>query len=278
MNTNSKEYFLHHKFGNNNYQIYVNDILVSSSVAGNGIPAPYEINQYLFLKGAQKLRINVQAPIKLKKYNISQKDILDFKGKTLITLLENEAFSNIKNILEATFYDIKQSTPVIEQEWEFEAELPIYCDNLENSEDLSKWDEKELEKVVVNRFTELRDLLNDGNGNQVYTEVKKATESIFIAEYMDNSEQQEFSTNITDFFTSHKGTMLPIENYHLRLMGNGKAVALEYATGKLQGLGILSSEDIEENTRNINYFILHKPKSSNKFEVFRYNSSYTAIE
>ncbi|WP_141103709.1 hypothetical protein [Cellulophaga lytica] len=61
-------------------------------------------------------------------------------------------------------------------------------------------------------------------------------------------------------------------------MGNGKAVALEYATGKMQSLGILSSEDIEENTQNINYFILHKPKDSEKFEVFRYNSSYTAME
>lgn len=255
-----------------NIEVFINDLIVLKNIEGNFMGAE-NLNKYILKNKKQKIKVKIKHPNWQKGKMISFEDMENIKIGIIESTIQKDTL-----IRKFDLVQFKDQIPVIEQEWEFKAELPIYCDNLENSEDLSKWDEKELEKVVVNRFTELRDLLNDGNGNKMYTEVKKATESIFIAEYMDNSEQQEFSTNITDFFASHKGTMLPIENYHIRLMGNGKAVALEYATGKLQGLGILSSEDIEENTRNINYFILHKPKGSEKFEVFRYNSSYTAIE
>ncbi|MGG6231149.1 hypothetical protein ACQYZ7_10085 [Tenacibaculum sp. SDUM215027] len=238
----NKQYYLTYQYFTP-FEITVNDLIVLKNIEGNFMGAE-NLNSYLLKNERQKIRINIRGSDWQKGNKISFKDLNSIKlgiiestsqKDTLIKKFDIESFEN--------------EIPIIEQEWEFEAELPAYCDNLENSEDLGKWDEKTLEEAVVNRFTELRNLLNNGNGNQVYTEVKKATEAIFTAEYMDNSEQQEFSTNITDFFTSHKGTMLPIENYHLRLMGNGKAVALEYATGKLQGLGILSSEDIKENTQ-----------------------------
>lgn len=72
--------------------------------------------------------------------------------------------------------------------------------------------------------------------------------------------------------------MNPITNFNIKIMGNGRAVALEYKTGKMQGLDILSSEDIPNHTMNINYIILHKPIGSDKFEIFRYNCSFTQLE
>lgn len=60
-------------------------------------------------------------------------------------------------------------------------------------------------------------------------------------------------------------------------MRNGRAIALENNSNH-KGLGILSSEDLQNNTLNQNYIILHKPIGSDKFEFFRYNCTFTSLD
>ncbi|WP_326983148.1 hypothetical protein VUJ46_00955 [Chryseobacterium sp. MYb264] len=278
MKSTSKEYYLNHKFGNLNYEIYVNDILVGNSNKGNGVPGPYEINPYIFSSGSQKIRIQLSAPAELEKKHLSDKDIENLKGKTFISLLENENFDNISIIKEINFSILNDTRSYVEQEWNFDAQAVDGINNLDNSQDLTKIDKEKFQKEVLAKYEQLRTLLNSGNGKAFINEMEKPIKVIFKTEYMPENEQAEYKNNLEKHFDSHKGTMNPITNFNIKIMGNGRAVALEYKTGKMQGLGILSSEDIPNHTMNINYIILHKPIGSDKFEIFRYNCSFTQLE
>lgn len=278
MNQSQKEYYLNQKFGNFNYEIYINDILISSSISGNGTPGPYEINPYIFSSGNQKLRIKISAPTELGKEYLAPKDITDFQGKTFISLLENENFDNVKIIKEINFPPINSKVPFIEQEWIFEAEAIDGIDNLNKSQDLTKIDKEKLQQEVVVKYEQLKNLLNQGDGKTIVNEIEKPMLNILNSEYVPEQERLEYKTNLEKYFDSHKGTLPSIGNFTLRIMGNGRAVALEYVSGKYKGLGILSSEDTANNTLNKNYFILHKPIGSNNFEIFTYNCSYTNLK
>ncbi|MFK7033051.1 hypothetical protein [Flavobacterium oreochromis] len=277
MNQLKKEYFLNHKFGNLTYQIYINDLLIANSYNGNGIPGPYEINPYLFSSGIQKLRIKISAPSELGKEYLSPKDIENLEKKTFISLLENENFDDIRIIKEINFQSIKEKQSFIEQEWTFEVDITNEVNNLDKSQNLTTIDKEKLRKDVVNKYEELKQLLNEGNGTAFINELNRPLSVVFKSEYMSEEEQLEYKKNLEKYFNSHKGIMNSISNFTIRIMGNGKAIALEYATGKYKGLGILSSKDIQHKTLNKNYIILHKPIDADKFEIFRYNCSYTAL-
>ncbi|HEX8576778.1 MAG TPA: hypothetical protein VF677_10845 [Flavobacterium sp.] len=267
-------YFLNHDIRNIDYEIFLNDILISQSINNNGLPAPINLNSYIFKNGQQKVRIKLSTN---SEENLTQEIINGVNKSLSVHLLTNDNYGNMKEILKLNFPLINSPIKYYEHEWLFEANAIEGIGNLSQSIDLVRIEKDELQKEVVSKYQELRKLLNEGNGKAFMKEIEKAKASFFLAENILKDKQGEYNSNMEEYFDSHKGTIPTIGNFTLRVMGNSRAVSLENNSNH-KGLGILSSEDIQNNTLNVNYIILHKPVGADKFEVFRYNCTYTALK
>ncbi len=273
-----KDYHLFYRFGSIPYEIKINDVICEIDLAG-GMPGPTEINQYLLKSGSQKISIKVIHPY-LKKGKMFKPNDLGFLNKNLLIAdvqYDDEGEIIIDTIAKLNFPEITNEAPFIVNEWTFDASLPFTIKGWSQSEDLSKWDEDKLEEKVVSKFKDLRSLLNSGNGKQFVNQLKKANEEYFIANYWNEKKQAEYLENLANDYNKLEGLVPEIENYRVRIMGGGKAVALE-ALDKHIGQGILTTENKEKKKLYLNYIVLHKPKNSERFEVIRYNSNITSLE
>lgn len=254
------------------FEILVNDIVIAKDLK-NGYQGAENISLYFDNNNVQKIKVRFFPDTENNMKIIPASSIS--KQNTSIFTTKN---GNETRVMDLATPPITQDLPFYEYEWKFDAQAIKGLNNLNNSEDLSKMKKEDLEKKVLSKFSDLEKILNDGNGKQFMKEIQTAKENLFLSEDMSTDKQKEYSNNLEEYFDSHKGTLSPINNFNLKIMGNGKAVALEYASGKNQGLGILSSEDIPNKTMNVNYIILHKPVGSDKFEVFRYNCSFNSLD
>ncbi len=146
-----------------------------------------------------------------------------------------------------------------------------------NSQDLTIWDENELEKEVVAKFNLLRNILNSGNGGEFVKELEFANKEYFISEYFDENQKNEYRSNLIEQYGYLKGLIPPIENYSMRIMGDGKVVALEIL-GKYIGQGILTTENKEEGSVYQIYVMLHIPKGKKEFEIVRIDAEMASLD
>lgn len=74
---------------------------------------------------------------------------------------------------------------------------------------------------------------------------------------------------MTTDFSKQKGLVPPIENYKLRIMGDGKIVALESCCTH-DSQGILTTIDTINKKIQVTYIMLTMPQNAKDFEVVRY--------
>lgn len=269
-----KNYIINYEFSIPS-EIIINDIVVDIDLQ-DGVFGPEFINQYIIKNGIQSVKIKLIHPFVEKGGLISPNSLEKIDDTFQIDNVDVANDYKAELIKKLDFPKISQPVPYIEYEWEFEAELPFELEGWKNSEDLSKWDENELEKQVLQKFTQLRELLNSGNGAGFVKELEFANKEYFIASYFSEVQQQEYTANLIENYGDHKSIMPPIENYRVRIMGNGKVVTLE-SLGKYKGQCVLTAEFLEEETLFLNYVMLHKPKNSDSFEIVRINSQMTGL-
>lgn len=256
------------------YEILVNDLVVSKDPK-DGYSGAENLNLFLNTSGRQKIKIRVFAPDMDKGGKISPELLKSLKAGIYANDPSNADKKTL--ILPLDFPENKTAVPAFEYEWNFDNNLKVNYGSLENSKDLSKMDKQELDKMVLAKFNELKEILNAGDGKKFMKVIDKAKTDLFAAEYMPVTKQREYDANLSEYFDSHKGIMPEIQGYTLRLMGNGKAVALEN-TIRNRGLGVLTAEDKKDNSLNKNYFILHMPNGSDQLEVFRYSCAFTSLD
>lgn len=256
------------------YEILVNDVLVSKDTK-EGYTGAENINLFLNSNQKQRIRIRVFAN-NFEKGGLIPKGFLASLKGTLYTI-DSAGGDKEKLILSLNFPENKQAISSFEYEWQFDNIAKVDHDRLKNAKNLNDIDKTKLTEMVLTRFNELRAILNSGDGKKSMSVIATAKDDVFAAEAMSSSKQKEYDENLTEYFDSHKGIMPEIKNYKLRIMGNGKAVAMEN-TLENKGLGVLSSEDRKDNTLNKNYIILYMPNNSTQFEVFRYNCSFTSLD
>lgn len=271
-----KSYFLNHEIRNVDYEIYINDFLVGQSHDNNGIPGPYKINQYLFSNGKQEVKIKLSANKQYQK-EITSDLLTEISRNTGVYLLQNKDYGNIQEIKKLEFPKLEKGVPTYEFKWTFDADATNGITNLNNSEDLAKMDKSELQKEVSEKYEELRNMLHSGNADQFMKEISKAKNDLFIADGLPAAEQQKYNENLKKYFASHKDLLPDFSSFTIKVLGNGRAVALENID-QHKGMGVLTAEDKQQGMLNSNYIILHKPKGSKSFEVFRYSSSFSELK
>ncbi|WP_347220128.1 hypothetical protein [Chryseobacterium sp.] len=253
-------------------EVLVNDVLADKSIYRvlNGTEF---INYFILENGEQTIKAELTANMGSISSESLKKTSSDFGIYN--ANIENGEVQNIQPIQKLNFPEFKTSVPSIVGEWKFNANLPFKLEGWKNSEDLSKWEKDKLEKEVVKKFNELRDILNAGNSSEFLKQLAFANKEFFIANYYSEERKKEFLSNLSDDFTKQKNLVSPIENYRLRLMGNGKVVALETVSNDSQG--ILTTKDSKNKTTYVTYIMLHKPHNSESLEVVRYIAYSTGL-
>ena len=261
------------------YELYINDIKADCDYVGAN--SGVDMNPYILKNGKYKVKLRIFPAFKAGKKLIEFDDI-EKSNISFGSYIRNRETDEILNYedkplpITAPTIDV----PYFEQEWEVEiTDLPYELEGWSKGQDLRKWDKKELEKKVVAYYQKLWRILNNGEGEK-YVEVwKKADQELFSYYYTTQERYLKLVENtIEDVEEYCKGTMIPLEDYEMKLYAEGKLVCLERKTHTkefnnkspldIKGWSPLISKG--EKSGAADYPVkLYLPEGSNEFVIIR---------
>ena len=261
------------------YELYINDIKADYDYVGAN--SGVDMNPYILKNGKYKVKLRIFPAFKAGEKLIASKDIKN-SNISFGSYIRNKETDEILNY-EDKLLPITAPTidvPYFEQEWEVEiTKLPYELEGWSKGQDLRKWEKKELEKKVVAYYQKLWRILNNGEGEK-YVEVwKKADQELFSYYYTTQERYLKLVENtIEDVEEYCKGTMIPLEDYEMKLYAEGKLVCLERKTHTkefnnkspldIKGWSPLISKG--EKSGAADYPVkLYLPEGSNEFVIIR---------
>ena len=213
------------------YELYINDIKADYDYVGanNGV----DINPYVLKNGKYKVKLRIfpafKAGEKLIEFDDIEKSNISFDS-----YIRNKETNEILNYnsIPLPIVAPKEDVPYFEQEWDVElTELPYELEGWSKGQDLRKWDKKELEKKVVAFHQKIRKILNDGNSEEWMKLIQKRFDEVCIFDYLSEKRIEKDLEEIKEDVEEYsKGTMIPLEDYELKLYAEGKLVTLERKT------------------------------------------------
>ena len=261
------------------YELYINDIKADCDYVGanNGV----DMNPYILKNGKYKVKLRIFPAFKAGEKLIVSNDIKN-SNISFDSYIRNKETNEILNYNSIPLPIVAPTidVPYFEQEWEVEiTDLPYELEGWSKGQDLRKWDRKELEKKVVAYYQKLWSILNNGEGEK-YVEVwKKADQELFSYYYTTQERYLKLVENtIEDVEEYCKGTMIPLEDYEMKLYAEGKLVCLERKTHTrefnnhspldIKGWSPLISKG--EKSGAADYPVkLYLPEGSNEFVIIR---------
>ena len=261
------------------YELYINDIKADYDYVGanNGV----DINPYVLKNGKYKVKLRIfpafKAGEKLIEFDDIEKSNISFDS-----YIRNKETNEILNYnsIPLPIVAPKEDVPYFEQEWEVEiTDLPYELEGWSKGQDLRKWDKDKLEKKVVAYYQKLWRILNNGEGEK-YVEVwKKADQELFSYYYTTQERYLKLVENtIEDVEEYCKGTMIPLEDYEMKLYAEGKLVCLERKTHTkefnnkspldIKGWSPLIRKGKKSGAGYYNV-LLYLPQGSNEFVIIR---------
>ena len=261
------------------YELYINDIKADCDYVGAN--SGVDMNPYILKNGKYKVKLRIFPAFKAGEKLIASKDIKN-SNISFGSYIRNKETDEILNYEDKPLPITapKEDVPYFEQEWDVElTELPYELEGWSKGQDLRKWDKKELEKKVVAYYQKLWHILNNGEGEK-YVEVwKKADQELFSYYYTTQERYLKLVENtIEDVEEYCKGTMIPLEDYEMKLYAEGKLVCLERKTHTrefnnhspldIKGWSPLISKG--EKSGAADYPVkLYLPEGSNEFVIIR---------
>ena len=214
------------------HELYINDILAVSRSRGSN--AAIDINPYVLKNGKYKIKLRLLPYWHLNETTVSKSDIENarlFFG-SYIRNKETDEILNYKADVALPIVAPKEDVPYFEQEWEVEiTDLPYELEGWSKGQDLRKWDKDKLEKKVVAFHQKIRKILNDGNSEAWLKLIQKRFDEVCIFDYLSEKRIEKDLEEIKEDVEEYsKGTMIPLEDYELKLYAEGKLVTLERKT------------------------------------------------
>ena len=214
------------------HELYINDILAVSRSRGSN--AAIDINPYVLKNGKYKIKLRLLPYWHLNETTVSKSDIENarlFFG-SYIRNKETDEILNYKADVALPIVAPKEDVPYFEQEWDVElTELPYELEGWSKGQDLRKWDKDKLEKKVVDFHQKIRKILNDGNSEEWMKLIQKRFDEVCIFDYLSEKRIEKDLEEIKEDVEEYsKGTMIPLEDYELKLYAEGKLVTLERKT------------------------------------------------
>lgn len=213
------------------YELYINDIKADYDYVGTN--SGVEMNPYLLSNGKCIVKIKIFPAFKAGKTEIPLDDL---KSSTISfgSFVMNGSTNEMENFDNSSFQELKiqipdAPVPFFEKEWELEIkDLSYELKGWSEGQDLSKINEKDLEEKVLKYYKKIHNVLDSGNYNEWMKLTKLRFDEFSKYKYLNNSDIQNHQSKVKkDIEEYAKNTMVPIEDYHMKLYANGKIVALE---------------------------------------------------
>ena len=213
------------------YELYINDIKADCDYVGAN--SGVDMNPYILKNGKYKVKLRIfpafKAGEKLIEFDDIEKSNISFDS-----YIRNKETNEILNYnsIPLPIVAPKEDVPYFEQEWEVEiTDLPYELEGWSKGQDLRKWDKKELEKKVVAFHQRTRKILNEGNSQAWLKLIQKRFDEVCIFDYLSEKRIEKDLEEIKEDVEEYsKGTMIPLEDYELKLYAEGKLVTLERKT------------------------------------------------
>ena len=213
------------------YELYINDIKADFHYVGAN--SGVDMNPYILKNGKYKVKLRIFPAFKAGKKLIEFDDI-EKSNISFDSYIRNKETNEILNYnsIPLPIVAPKEDVPYFEQEWDVElTELPYELEGWSKGQDLRKWDKKELEKKVVAFHQKIRKILNDGNSEEWMKLIQKRFDEVCIFDYLSEKRIEKDLEEIKEDVEEYsKGTMIPLEDYELKLYAEGKLVTLERKT------------------------------------------------
>ena len=212
--------------------VYVNDI--KASELNMPLGTAIDLNPYVLKNGKCKIKLQIFPLFRRGDTLVTVENIMRcnlFFG-SYIRNKETDEILNYKADVALPIVAPKEDVPYFEQEWEVEiTDLPYELEGWSKGQDLRKWDKKELEKKVVAFHQRTRKILNEGNSEAWLKLIQKRFDEVCIFDYLSEKRIEKDLEEIKEDVEEYsKGTMIPLEDYELKLYAEGKLVTLERKT------------------------------------------------
>lgn len=261
------------------YELYLDDILIDFYY-GNSISNTTELNPYLLKNGKHTLKIRFLPKEGCSDKMVLPKDIIFnetakwhiYFSKIVSDKNDPLGYSNSIDYKKSEL-KIKAPTekvPFWEQTWDVDVkDLPYQVKGWSESEDLRTIDKDILQKEVVEYFSFLKDLLNNGKIDEFLKLGKKEDDELDIVTYTTPEDSKiDYQNNREKMLKTCPGNMQPFDNYEMEIYGNGRLVTLVIPNGNFRNWTALISKTPRGRTTSWG-ILLHKPKGSNTFEIIR---------
>lgn len=212
--------------------VYVNDI--KASELNMPLGTAIDLNPYVLKNGKCKIKLQIFPLFRRGDTLVTVENIMRcnlFFG-SYIRNKETDKILNYKADVALPIVAPKEDVPYFEQEWDVElTELPYELEGWSKGQDLRKWDKDKLEKKVVAFHQKIRKILNDGNSEAWMKLIQKRFDEVCIFDYLSEKRIEKDLEEIKEDVEEYsKGTMIPLEDYELKLYAEGKLVTLERKT------------------------------------------------
>jgi hypothetical protein len=250
------------------YEILLNDIPLNQyfdMIESSTVSIP--MNTRILKSGKQKLTIKMFPALDKKQIpenSLNNNSTIDIK----ISFGEfgKEKAKDYVTVLKYVTPEIKENTPFYETIIYFEAKVPYELKGWNEGVNLSKEDQNKLREEVEVKYNEIIKLYKDKDLNKLidsyYNRETEIAQSLFFSKKSDSDElvnglEKDINKNIP----------FKLENYNLRIYGEGKVVALIRNDINYKGLSALFCENDDE------YYsyslLLYRPASGARLEVIR---------
>ncbi|WP_300598688.1 hypothetical protein [Niabella sp.] len=277
------EYRANIQVGASSFEFYVNDVLVEYYFgnANGTFNTSTPVNNAILKSGKQKWKLILYPPF----LNGKQEHTL---SRNLLVEIEMEGLRDTPDgkgvrpsVPPARLMAISQQEPgslsatagkpMAVFEGEFNAAVPYTLPGWDNSEDLTKEDEKQLLQEVVEANQRYLDLFKNKDMNGIQEMVYKKEQETQQANFDDQAGSMENYTAYAEVFDLPDAEFLPIEKYKLKIFGNGRLVALVRSDFPNIDEPVVRIRYLKNGRRKIKAMqgIFHKPAGSGHLELIR---------
>ena len=209
------------------HEVYVNDILIHFENETSMHNYGADINPYILKSGTYPFRVRVYPTIG--EENGIEPETAKFIRVTLDTAERNLTGDGGTRTLPDTYKvlqefvvpKIDKPVPFLDITGTLKIDVPYDLEGWSKGQDLRKMDQKVLQEKVVAYYQKLWTVLNDGKGQEYLNLWKKSDEELSVFNY------EKHINNEVEKINKAKGRMALLEDYSMKIYGDGKLVTLE---------------------------------------------------
>ncbi len=265
-------------------EILVNNIPVNKNFSEMLDGGTFEINNCIFKSGIQKVTLRMYPAGKHgmrdlqtlswdtnMKIEITESDNRkrNLKGKVITAYLTPLA-PVVKYGYERTQF-VATGKNYFEASFTFNANVPYEFNSLDKARDLSKWDKDILEEKVVDFYKNQWNIINEKKEDEYFSYLELKEKETCQSLFYDKTDLQEILEAYQEAFIIEDYKLQPLQNYIVKLYGDGKLVCLELKSQdkNLRGESALWAKYDKDRMADFLTYYLYIPERGNDFKILR---------